>query len=284
MPSDGLGKVLPIWSTIPLLRGEPPAPSVGTSPRALFPRTCCGSQIETALGPAAGGGRWAGRRAVPEPSAAAPPPGRASAAQPGDAAEARRIPAGQRCPPQRRGPGRRLRRLPAPRHRPRPPEAFPGVAAPGLPPRCPSCLGFLTPPLGSRAHGRGQHPRPQHGGVPVPRRLPVRGGAGVPPGLRGCPGEVQRYEIPVMGCVAGQGRWEPFSLSQIRATPAWAQVNSSRNQPWGPSGALDEILYPRTELGGRGFGDALRVGGGMEGGGGLFPRSTLRFLFLCRSS
>lgn len=161
MPSDGLGKVLPIWSTIPLLRGEPPAPSVGTSPRALFPRTCCGSQIETALGPAAGGGRWAGRRAVPEPSAAAPPPGRASAAQPGDAAEARRIPAGQRCPPQRRGPGRRLRRLPAPRHRPRPPEAFPGVAAPGLPPRCALSLqpGFSDAP--SRVAGPRVRPAPQ---------------------------------------------------------------------------------------------------------------------------
>lgn len=194
MPSDGPGKVLPIWSTIPLPRGEPPAPSVGTRPRALFPSTCCGSQIETALGPAAGGGRWAGRRAVPEPSAAAaaPPPGRASAAQQGDAAEARRIPAGQRCPPQRRGPGRRLRGVPAPRHRPRSPKAFPGVAAPGLPLRRPSSLGFLTPPPGSRAHGRGQHPRPRHGGVPVPRCLPVRGGAGVPPGLRGCPGEIQR--------------------------------------------------------------------------------------------
>lgn len=35
--------------------GEPPAPSVGTGPGALFPGTCCGSQIETALGPAAGG-------------------------------------------------------------------------------------------------------------------------------------------------------------------------------------------------------------------------------------
>lgn len=67
------------------------------------------------------GGRWAGRRAVPEPSAAAPPPGRASAAQPGDAAEARRIPAGQRAPPQRLGPGRRVRRLLAPSHRPPPP-------------------------------------------------------------------------------------------------------------------------------------------------------------------
>lgn len=35
-------------------------------------------------------------------------------------------------------------------------------------------------------------------------------------------------------------------LSQIKVTPAWAQVNSSRNQPWGPPGALGEILYPRA--------------------------------------
>lgn len=270
---------------MPLPRGESLAPSVGPGPGALFPPHLLWVPNRNRVG-TGGGGRWAGRRAVPESGAAAPPPppGRASAAQPGDAAEARRIPAGQRRPPQRRGPGRRVRRLPAPRRRPRPPEAFPGDAAPGLPPRCPSSLGLLTPPPGSRAHGRGQSPRPRHGRVPVPRRLPVRGGARVPPGLRGRPGEVQRYEVPVMGCVAGQGPWEPFYLSQIRATPVWVQVNSSRSQLWGPPGALDEILYPRAELGGRGFGDALRVGGGMEGGGGLFPRSTLRFLSLCRSS
>lgn len=41
--------------------GEPPAPSVGTGPEALFSGTCCGSQIETALRPAAGGGRAGGR-------------------------------------------------------------------------------------------------------------------------------------------------------------------------------------------------------------------------------
>lgn len=48
--------------------GVPPALSVGTRPGALFPGTCCGSQIETALGPAAGGGRARGRcrsRALP---------------------------------------------------------------------------------------------------------------------------------------------------------------------------------------------------------------------------
>lgn len=39
----------------------------------------------------------------------------------------------------------------------------------------------------------------RHGGVPFPSRLPVRGGAGVPPGLRGCPGEVQRYVVPRLG-------------------------------------------------------------------------------------
>lgn len=129
------------------------------------------------------GGRWAGQRAVPEPCAAAPPPRRASLAQPGDAAEARRIPAGQRRPLQRRGPGRRVRRLPAPSHSPPPYEAFSGDPAPGLPLRCPSSPGLLTPPPRSQAHGRGQPLGPRHGGVPVPGRLPVRGRAGVPPGL-----------------------------------------------------------------------------------------------------
>lgn len=113
--------------------GEPPAPSVGDRTRGFVSRHLLWVPNRNRAG--TGGGRWAGRRAVPEPSAAAPPPGRASAAQPGDAAEARRIPAGQRAPPQRRGPGRRVRRLPAPSHSPPPPEAFLGDAAPGLPPR-----------------------------------------------------------------------------------------------------------------------------------------------------
>lgn len=114
--------------------GEPPAPSVGTGPGALFPRHLLWVPNRNRAGTS--GGRWAGRRAVPEPSAAAPPPWRASAAQPGDAAEARRIPAGQRAPPQRRGPGRRVRRLPARSRRPPPPPgAFLGDTAPGLPPR-----------------------------------------------------------------------------------------------------------------------------------------------------
>lgn len=51
----------------------------------------------------------------------------------------------------------------------------------------------------------------RHGGLPLPCCLPVRGGAGVPPGLRGCPGEIQRYVVPALG---------PRSLARIREATA----------------------------------------------------------------
>ena len=85
-----------------------------------------------------------------------------------------------------------------------------------------------------------------HGGVPIPSRLPVRGGAGVPPGLRGCPGEVQRYVVP-RARAAGLGRDQRGNrrLCLTRATTAWAQVNRCLDQSWEWTRSFwDGIPYP----------------------------------------
>lgn len=73
----------------------------------------------------------------------------------------------------------------------------------------------------------------RYGGVPLASCLPVRGGAGVPPGLRGCPGEVQRYVVP-RAPAAGLGTHQPGNryLCLTRATTAWTQVNRCLDQSW----------------------------------------------------
>lgn len=226
---------------------EPPAPSVGTRRGALFPQHLL--WVPNRNGAGTSGGRWAGRRAVPEPSAAAPPPGRASAAQPGDAAEARRIPAGYRRPPQRRGPGRRVRRLPAPSHRPLHPEAFPGGAAPGLPPRCPSSPGLLTPPPGSRAPRARPTPRTPawRGTFPQQPTCTWRSRSTFRPMRTSWRGT--KVRVPALGYAAGQGPWEPLPLPN----ESHRRVGTSKQQPepaLGTARCSDGIFYPGAGLGG----------------------------------
>lgn len=119
----------------------------------------------------------------------------------------------------------------------------------------------------------------QYGGVSLASCLPVRGGAGVPPGLRGCSGEVQRYVVP-RAPAAGLSTHQPGNryLCLTRATTAWAQVNRCLGQSW-----------KWTRVFWIGFSDhnserVVGVGDGpetpLEWGEGVWVSSTLHFLSL----
>lgn len=126
-----------------------------------------------------------------------------------------------------------------------------------------------------------------HGGVPLPSRLPVRGGAGVPPGLRGCPGEVQRYVVPCAQA-AGLGTHQRGDryLCLARAAAARAQVNRCLDQSWEWTRSLWMAFSTRNA--GRVVGWATMWRrpwtGGRVGGSGLVSKKHVVFSLPCKSS